>query len=98
MYTTYARHASSFHTHCFPVDFHSSEYLVGLLFPDRFFPGTNMTGAMHAAKGRDFVYRWMQRRYNWGFQARVCLVRRMGVCVRVCACVLYPSICCVDIK
>lgn len=49
--------------------FHSSEYLAGALFADYpgVFPGTNMTAAQHLAKGRQFVYEWLERRYRWGF-------------------------------
>ena len=53
------------------MDFHTSEYLAGSLFRNVFFPGTNMTGAQHMAKGRDFVMQWMDRRYHWGFQVRL---------------------------
>ncbi len=55
----------------YPVSFHSSEYLVGNVFKDKFFPGTNMTGEEHYAKGRDFVLQWMERRYRWGFQVYI---------------------------
>ena len=49
------------------MDFHVSEYLAGMLFPDEMFWGTNMTGRQHADTGRGFVTRWLQRRYSWGF-------------------------------
>lgn len=49
------------------MSFHTSEYLVGCLFPDQLFPGTNMTGTQHREKGRKFVMEWMQRRFAWGF-------------------------------
>eukprot|EP00456_Euglypha_rotunda_P022066 TRINITY_DN18751_c0_g1_i2.p1 TRINITY_DN18751_c0_g1~~TRINITY_DN18751_c0_g1_i2.p1 ORF type:complete len:290 (-),score=34.38 TRINITY_DN18751_c0_g1_i2:71-940(-) len=48
------------------MDFHVSEYLAGHLFYNETFPGTGMTGAQHAAKGRDFVLQWLERRYRWG--------------------------------
>ena len=49
------------------MDFHVSEYLAGMLYPDEMFWGTNMTGRQHADTGRGFVTRWLQRRYSWGF-------------------------------
>jgi hypothetical protein len=49
------------------MDFHISEYLAGMLYPDEIFWGTNMTGEQHADTGRGFVIRWLERRYRWGF-------------------------------
>ena len=49
------------------MDFHVSEYLAGMLYPDEMFWGTNMTGRQHADTGRGFVTRWLERRYRWGF-------------------------------
>ena len=49
------------------MDFHTAEYLAGMLFPDEMFWGTNMTGRQHADTGRTFVTRWLERRYRWGF-------------------------------
>ena len=49
------------------MDFHVSESLAGMLYPDEMFWGTNMTGRQHADTGRGFVTRWLERRYRWGF-------------------------------
>ncbi len=47
--------------------YHSAEYLVGSLFPDRVFPSNNQTGAWHKEHARHCLLRWMRWRKNFGF-------------------------------
>jgi hypothetical protein len=45
------------------MNFHVAEYLVGALYPNEVFPRSGMTGAQHAALGRERVMRWLERRF-----------------------------------
>jgi hypothetical protein len=47
--------------------FHSSELLVGQLFPDTVFSNNGMTGAEHAAHAAPYVERWLDLRGRFGF-------------------------------
>ena len=47
--------------------FHSAEYLVGQLFPDRVFPSNGRTGAWHRAHALAFIRRWIDWRTRFGF-------------------------------
>jgi hypothetical protein len=47
--------------------FHSSELLVGQLFPDTIFSNSGMTGAEHAAHAAPLVERWLDLRGRFGF-------------------------------
>ena len=47
--------------------FHSSELLVGQLFPDTVFSNNGMTGAEHAEHAAPYVERWLDLRGRFGF-------------------------------
>ncbi|MEP7346487.1 MAG: hypothetical protein ABI877_14545, partial [Gemmatimonadaceae bacterium] len=54
--------------------FHSSQFLVGQLFPNDVFPrsgntadGQPMTGSEHLTRGRERIERWLNRRLAFGF-------------------------------
>lgn len=47
--------------------FGSGELLVGLLFPDRVFPNSGLTGAEHVAHATPAVHRWLDLRGTAGF-------------------------------
>src|SRR5690554_5595266 len=47
--------------------YHSAEYLVGDLFPDRVFPSNNQTGAWHKQHAETCMKRWMGWRKKFGF-------------------------------
>ena len=47
--------------------FHSSEYLVGQMFPDRPFDNDGKSGAAHRDKARALLTRWMDLRASIGF-------------------------------
>ncbi len=47
--------------------FHSSELLVGQLFPDTVFSNNGMTGAEHAEHAAPYVERWLDLRGRYGF-------------------------------
>ncbi len=47
--------------------FHTSEYLMGQLFPDEIFSNNGMTGAEHAAKALPMVLDWLAWRARVGF-------------------------------
>lgn len=47
--------------------YHSAEYLVGSLFPDRIFPSNMKTGKWHREHGKIFLGRWMKWRKQFGF-------------------------------
>ena len=47
--------------------FHSSELLVGQLFPDVVFTNSGMTGAQHAAHAAPLIERWLNLRGRFGF-------------------------------
>ena len=47
--------------------YHSAEYLVGSLFPDRTFPSNGQTGSWHKEHGRQCLLRWMEWRRRFGF-------------------------------
>ncbi len=47
--------------------YHSAEYLVGALFPERTFTNTGMTGEEHRVKGKALAERWLDWRERFGF-------------------------------
>lgn len=56
------------------IEFHSSQFLAGRLFPDDVFPrsgvdatGRPVTGREHERRGRDRLERWLDRRLAFGF-------------------------------
>jgi hypothetical protein len=49
------------------IAYHSDEYLVGALFPDKIFPHSGMTGREHMEKGRRLALRWLEWRARFGF-------------------------------
>ena len=75
------------------MDFHVSEYLAGMLWPTELFPGTNMTGKQHADRGREFVVRWLERRYRWGFSEWRSDTYNQFDFHRCCSCCSYSSYC-----
>ncbi|MFH1529435.1 MAG: hypothetical protein ABIK09_01735 [Pseudomonadota bacterium] len=49
------------------VLYHSSELLVGQLYPDHVFVNNGMTGTEHAAHARPMLLRWLDLRARFGF-------------------------------
>jgi len=49
------------------IAYHAGEYLIGNYFREDFFPNSNMTGTEHAIKGKRLVYKWLYRRWRFGF-------------------------------
>jgi len=47
--------------------YHSAEYLAGVLYPDKTFSNTGMTGREHREKGRRLLTRWLSWRERFGF-------------------------------
>lgn len=47
--------------------YHSAEYLVGCLFPERVFTNAGMTGEQHRQKGKRLTERWLGWRERFGF-------------------------------
>ncbi|MGI5899091.1 MAG: hypothetical protein ACOX8S_04105 [Christensenellales bacterium] len=47
--------------------FHSAEYLVGQLFPDRIFPSNGKDGNWHRQHAIPFIRRWIDWRTRFGF-------------------------------
>ena len=56
-----------FFTENHQILFHSAEYLVGQLFPDRVFPSNGKTGAWHQRHATVFARRWLDWRARFGF-------------------------------
>ena len=47
--------------------FHTAEYTAGLLFPDRVFSNSGMTGRQHVEHARPRIHRWLDFRGRFGF-------------------------------
>jgi len=56
-----------FFTENHQILFHSAEYLVGQLFPDRVFSSNGQTGAWHKEHATVFARRWIGWRKKFGF-------------------------------
>ena len=52
--------------------FHSAEYLVGKLFPDRIFTNNGKTGLWHKEHAMPFIRRWLNWRCRFGFSEWLC--------------------------
>ena len=61
-----------FFTENHQILYHSSEYLIGLMFPDVIFPSNGMTGREHAKHGLTFLKRWITWRSRFGFSEWLC--------------------------
>ncbi|MDR1569717.1 MAG: hypothetical protein LBS72_04430 [Oscillospiraceae bacterium] len=58
---------SCYFTENHQILFHSAEYLVGQLFPERVFPSNNQTGEWHRLHAVEFIRRWLDWRARFGF-------------------------------
>ena len=56
-----------FFTENHQILYHSAEYLMGTLYPDKIFTSNNKTGAWHAEHALPFIRRWIDWRTRFGF-------------------------------
>lgn len=56
-----------FFTENHQILYHSAEYLVGQLYPDKIFSCNGMTGKEHRAHAKAFLQRWLTWRERFGF-------------------------------